>query len=154
MSTRKMVIWSVILLLGTGCVLFFAESVTVYRVCIFQCQNTGSLKGHRQFPAGVRMAIWEETSALEGFVRTNFPREFTNRWEQFVGAGVNYRGRRISWGHFRPSLTVDRDIMDRYTRTLTDAQKKELYDFLRRADRDSVVKKSLEIFEAVFGASN
>jgi len=146
-SARKIALWSIVVAVS---ILFFAEWTPLYRIRVFRCQNTGSVKGYRQFPLGARTALWEETSALETFVRANFPQEFTNRWEQFVGSEVNYRGQRISWAHFRPALMVERDTVDRYVATLTDVQKKELYDFLRTADRDSAIKKSRDIFEAVY----
>ena len=120
----------------------------------FKCENTGSEYGYTVCLGMFRKEVWNKTSALEAFIRQRYPSEFTNRWVSYAGTGRNVFGRAVLYGHGRPALVhLKTEVLDAYTRDLSDDEKKKLYDFLRTASRQEAVANVKKISEAVLSKS-
>jgi hypothetical protein len=78
------------------------------------------------------------TSALESFIRENYPKKLTNRWQKWNIVSCNFFGSPVyACGGNRKFPPPDNEILDRYVERLPNPGKKELYDFFRSADAEA-----------------
>jgi len=117
-----------------------SPAIQVCRDRAFMDKNTGARKGYREWCYGGRTGFWYKQTALEMFMRTNYPSGFQQDWVSYAGTGRNIFGGAISYGHGRPGpiIHLHPEDIDRYCQKLSAADMKQLYDVLASGDKDKV----------------
>jgi hypothetical protein len=127
-----------------------ANKVTVCRDVRLKCGNTGSTCSYREWFGLLETGYWRKPSVLESFLRENYPKEFTNRWQNWNVVRCNVFGSPVvACGGNRQFPPPDSEILDRYVERLPGAEKKALYDFFRSADSDAAEARMSNIWCAV-----
>lgn len=126
-----------------------AYGLQAYRDWAFICTNTGSRKGHREWFFGSETDQWYRQSALERFMRSKHPDDLRHQWVSYAGTGKNIFSMALLYGHGRPGpITLIRpELLDEHIGSLTDAEKRSLYDLLVSGDPDEIKKKIEQIVD-------
>jgi hypothetical protein len=134
-----------------GIALFFlaAFRVGVHRDFTLECQSTWSTCGYREWVGVFKTRHWYKPSALESFIRQNYPGELTNRWNRWHATPPeSLLGLQFYCGFRSPPM--DGMIVDRYLTGISDSEKKALYDFFCNANVEAAQKRVSNIWHAVF----
>lgn len=125
-------------------------AVQVCREWAFVDRNTGSRKGYRDWSLGLRTGAWYQESAIEVFMRSNYPAEFQQDWVSYAGTGRNIYGGATLHGHGRPGpiVLLRPGAIDDYCRVASKAEKRRLYDVLAAADDAKIRELVDQISEA------
>jgi hypothetical protein len=121
--------------------------IGVRRDWTLECQTTWSTCGYREWFGFLRTHQWNSPSTLETFIRENYPNEFTNRWRRWHTIPRNWLGQPIWCSSRQPP--ENGAIVDQFITGRSDAEKKALYDFFRRANADDMDAKMSNIFNVV-----
>jgi hypothetical protein len=124
-------------------------SVQVCRDWAFICENTGSHKGYREWPFGLRSGHWYHESRLEQFMRKEHASELANRWTSYSGTGKNIVGQPVLFGHGRPGplLHVPAEFFDRYVDGLDSQAKLGLYHVLASGTPEVVERETVKVWD-------
>jgi hypothetical protein len=116
-------------------------AVQAYRDWAFIDRNTGSRKGHREWPWGWRSGSWYRESPIEAFMRSQCPTEFRQDWVSYAGTGRNLFGGAMLQGHGRPGpiVLLKPDMIDDYCRCTSEAEKRRLYDTFASGDEPRIL---------------
>ena len=143
---RKWIVIGVVTVFGFA----IANEVTVRRDIRLKCGNTLSACSYREWFGFLETDHWKKPSVLESFIRENYPKEFTNRWQKWNVVPCNLFGNPVyvcaGNKQFPPP---DSEILDRYVERLPSGEKKALYDFFRSADSDAADARMSNIWYAV-----
>lgn len=155
MRTRRTLI-----LFGSIVTFTLALILPVVQVCrdwAFIDRNTGSRKGYRDWSLGWRTGSWYQTSALEVFMRTNYPTEFRQNWVSYAGTGRNIFGWATLRGHGRPGpiLLLRPETITAYCEAASQTENRRLYNVFASGDEAKIRELVDQIIEAsmTFGES-
>ena len=128
--------------------------VPVLQVCRdwgYICEYTGSRKGHRQWWLGIRTGTWHQESALETFIKRNYPSELDHHWTCYAGTGRNIFGMAQLYGHGRPGPIIHLPpyILAQYAGIATPNEKKRLYDVLKNGTEAEKAASTEAVWEKV-----
>jgi hypothetical protein len=111
----------------------------------FVCENTGSRKGHKATLWVIKTGEWYEQSALETFMKAKHPAALRHRWVSSRGDGYNIVGELVLRAHGAPSLMLTQEVIDFYTASVDDSEKRALYDRLSKGDYETTKAASEEV---------
>lgn len=125
-------------------------AVQVCRDWAFVDRNTGSRKGYREWSLGWRSDSWYQESALELFMRSDYPAEFQQDWVSYAGTGRNIFGGATLCGHGRPGpiVLLRPEAIDDYCRAASQVEKRQLYDVFASGDEAKIRELVDQISEA------
>ena len=104
--------------------IFFAGSVVeICRDWAFVCEYTGSRQGYREWLFGVRTGAWYRESALEAFLRAEYPGELDHKWTSYMGTGRGLLVKSFGHGHPGPILQLSLETLASYDRIATKLEK-------------------------------
>ena len=151
MKTAIKIVLSTVALV-TGLAFLFAVQHVAYTEKAFVCENSGSRMGYREWFNSARTDAWHEKSAVETFMQTRYPAQFTNRWTSYMGTGHSIYGHRLSYGHGRPGPIkgVKTEVLNAWFKTLPDSDKKAFYDLLVGNDTKVIGAKAMTISDWYF----
>ncbi len=145
--------------IGAGLIVAFGLAVVLpgietYRDMALIDRNTGSRKGYRDWPLGWRTGSWYQQSALEAFMRSNYPAEFRQDWVSYKGTGRNIFGGAMSLGHGRPGpiVALKPEAIDHYCRGASPTEKRRLYDVFASGDEVKIGELVEPIMEEGMGS--
>ena len=141
---RKWVFWA-----GGALILFGAFRVGVHRDFTFECQNTWSTGGYREWVGVLKTRHWKKPSTLESFIRQNYQSEVTNRWCRWHATPPESMLGVPSYCGFK-SPPISGMIVDQYIAGISGPEKKALYDFFRTADSEAAENKVRDIWKTTF----
>jgi len=108
--------------------------------------NSGSEKGYRKWFGILKTHHWQTNSALETFMRDNFPGGFTNRWVLINASGKKLGGGWDDLPKWEPhAMTLSRSQINAYTSTLSDKGKKLLYELFASGDEEAISDHCFEV---------
>lgn len=124
----------------------------IYRDCALIDLNTGSRKGHYEWPFGIKTHEWERETAIEKLMREKLPDEFQQRWVTYKGTGRNFYRGSVSFRHGEPGaiLQLEPELIDRYCVQASETNVRRLYDVLVSEDSKAtsdIVEKILRSVE-------
>jgi len=128
-------------------VVFVAPTVEVCHDVVYLDQNTASLHGYREWPAGLRTGFWTKTSPLEAFMQTRWPGVVQHRWRRCFRTGKNLFGGSIS---FSDGVLGDEAALQNGSLTVwmdehSEKDARALFDFLSTADKDAADERAKKI---------
>ncbi|MBN2476542.1 MAG: hypothetical protein JXB62_18150 [Pirellulales bacterium] len=127
-------------------------AVQVCRDWAYICENTGSRKGYRQWPFGLKTGEWYESSPLEQFLQSQEPGALVHRWTNYAGTGRNLWGGAMLLGHGRPGAVwgLDHETQRRWIERHDATEVRELYELLVSDDEAQIEKRVHEIGQEVY----
>jgi len=137
-----------IMCLAIAFVLLFVQA---YRDWTFICENTGSLKGYREWPFGLKTGHWYKKSPLEEFILSEAPNALVYRWTSCAGTGKNAFGKAILYGHGSPGaiMQLTHDIQRKWIDKNDTETVRQLYDLLVSDDQNKLEQKAMDIWKEV-----
>ncbi len=128
------------LVLAVALALLALPAVSVCRDWAFVDRNTSSRKGYREWLFGWRTGAWYQESALEAFMRAKHPADLRQDWVSYAGTGRSVFGTVTLRGHGRPGpiLSLVPDVLGRYCRSASAADKRRFYDVLASHDEQRI----------------
>ena len=138
----------VIMCLAIAFVLLFVQA---YRDWTFICENTGSLKGYREWPFGLKTGHWYQKSPLEEFIQSEAPNALVYRWTSCAGTGKNIFGKTILYGHGRPGaiMQLTHDAQRKWIDKNDAETVRQLYDLLVSDDQNKLEQRVMDIWKEV-----
>ena len=117
-------------LLGLAWAGFFVE---IYKDVGEHCDFTGSKRGWREYPLGIRRSEFYEASPLEIFIKENHPSELEHSWVSYRGTARIWYGLGIRRGHGSPNslLATPKQSLESFVQDSPPQEVKDFYDFLR-----------------------
>ena len=114
------------------------------------CENTGSRKGHREWPFGVLTNPWYRKSELERFIESEHPELLKHRWTCYMGNGRSLIPGLQSRRHGRPGpiFSLNPNLLDDHVLTLSDDRRLGLYQLLSEAPKEAIEVKIDSVIEA------
>jgi len=142
--------YDIVGLIGVVVLALVLPAVQVCRDWAFVDRNTGSRKGYREWSLGWRSGSWYQESALEVFMRSNYPTEFRQDWVSYAGTGRNIFGGATLYGHGQPGpiVLLRPEAVDDYCRVASQIEKRRLYDVFASGDEAKIRKLTDQISEA------
>lgn len=135
---------STIMVAGFGLAVVLAllalQAASVCRDWAFVDRNTGSRKGYREWWFGWRTGAWYQESALEAFMPAEHLTDLRQDWVSYAGTGRSMFGTVTLRGHGRPGpiLSLVPDVLGRYCRSASAADKRRFYDVLASHDEPRI----------------
>lgn len=146
-ARRKFTIVAIIVIAAMALVI---PAVQVYRDWAFVDRNSGSRTGYRDWALGWRTGSWHRESAIETFMRSEYPTEFQQDWVSYAGTGRNIFGDAILAGHGRPGpiVLLKPEAIDRYCQTASRTEKRRFHDVFASGDSAKIQELVDQISEA------
>ena len=141
----RWIVTLILTLLGVG---FWAATMFIaYRDWGFICENTGSRMSYREWFFGARTSEQYHASALEVFLRKEYPEKVQHRWTSYRGTGRSLIPGVVLRGHGSPGPILDlgQEMFDAYVNSLSSKQRLDLYDELCRGDEDVIQERIVQI---------
>ncbi|MBI9019386.1 MAG: hypothetical protein JEZ07_19225 [Phycisphaerae bacterium] len=139
-------IWVVIVLVVALLVSSLLCGVVVYTDRAFICQNTGSIKGYRQWQWGSSSGQWYRQSELEKFMKDKYPDRLEYDWSSYAGTGKNIFGTKTYRSHEHPRNRMFAPntffgLLNDHVKGLDDQGRLELYEFFKTQDEKAIQAK-------------
>ncbi len=127
----------------------FLPGGTVSRDIGYHCDFTGSTKTWTRWLFLISTDYEYKVSPLETFVREKYPDELEHKWVRYSAVGKNIYGESTIFDCALPNAlsSLDRTTLKLFVKQSPDKNVKELYDLLRRDNRDEIGLRIAELYD-------